>query len=97
MRFTIKARLAVAFAVILILSAASAYMGISSLGTVDEQLTAVVEGPAARSTMTLDMMNLLSVMARAEKNIILEKDEQKKGGYVSSIKEARGKFGESLR
>ena len=92
MRFTIKARLATAFAAILILSAISAWLGISSLGSVNEQVKAVVDGPATRSALTLKMAGALSMMARTEKNLILENDEQAMKGYVERLKGERAKF-----
>jgi methyl-accepting chemotaxis protein len=93
MRFTIKARLAVAFAAIIGLSALSADLGIGSLGLVNDQVKAVVEGPAARSTLTLEMARALSMMARTEKNLILETDDQARRAYVERLKAERAGFG----
>ena len=92
MRFTIKARLAAAFGAILLLSAISAYMGVSSLSSVNQQVDAIVSGPAARTAMTLKMANTLSMIARSEKNLILENDDQAMKGYVDRIKNERKKF-----
>jgi methyl-accepting chemotaxis protein len=92
MRFTIKARLAAAFAAILILSAVSAWLGISSLSSVNEQVKAVVNGPAARSVMTLEMGSKLSLMARTEKNLILENSEPAMKAYVDRLKGERAAF-----
>ncbi len=92
MRFTIKARLAAAFGAILLLSATSAYLGISSLGSVNQQVDAIVSGPAARTAMTLRMETMLASLARNEKNLILEKDDQAMKGYVENIKNGRKKF-----
>ena len=94
MRFTIKARLAAAFAAILILSAVSAYLGVSSLGSVNDEVKAIVNGPATRTVMTLHMANVLSMAARTEKNLILESDEQAMKGYVERLKGERKKFQE---
>ncbi len=96
MRFTIKARLAVAFAAVLLLSAISAYLGISSLGSVNSQVKAIVDGPAARSIMTLEMGAILSMAARTEKNLILEDDEQGKKAYVERLGKERKKFQETF-
>ena len=94
MHLTIKARLAAAFAAILLLSALSAYLGITSLGSVNDEVRAVVDGPAARSKLTLQMAGELSKMARTEKNLILENNEQAMKGYVESLKTEREKFKE---
>ena len=94
MRFTIKARLALAFGAILILSAVSAYLGVYSLSSVNEQVRAVVDGPATRSALTLKLANTLSMMARTEKNMILENEEQAMRGYIEHLKGERAKFSE---
>jgi methyl-accepting chemotaxis protein len=94
MHLTIKARLAAAFAAILLLSALSAYLGITSLGSVNDEVRAVVDGPAARSKLTLQMAGELSKMARTEKNLILENNEQAMKGYVETLKTEREKFKE---
>ncbi len=93
MRFTIKARLAFGFAAILGLSAVSAYLGVTNLGLVNDQVRAVVDGPAARQVLTLDMVNALSMMARTEKNLILEADEQGKMAYVERLRSERAAYG----
>jgi methyl-accepting chemotaxis protein len=94
MRFTIKARLAAAFAAVLILTAISAWLGISSLGSVNDQVRAVVDGPAARTKLTLQMTNVLSVMARTEKSLILETDDQSKKAEIERLKAERATFKE---
>ncbi|MEI8396477.1 MAG: methyl-accepting chemotaxis protein, partial [Rhodospirillaceae bacterium] len=81
-----------AFAVILLLSAVSAYLGISNLGSVNEQVRAVVDGPATRTKLTLQMTNALSMAARTEKNLILESDDQAMKGYVERLHKERAKF-----
>ncbi len=94
MRFTIKARLAAAFGAILILSAVSAYLGVGSLGSVNDEVRAIVNGPATRTTTTLKMANTLSLIARTEKNLILENDETAQKGYVERLKGERKNFQE---
>lgn len=46
MRVTIKAKLAAAFALVLLFLGTSAYIGVSGLQTVNGQLAALVGGPA---------------------------------------------------
>ena len=71
MRFTIKARLATAFAAILLLSAVSAYIAISGLGAVNHSFESTIDGPVKRSELALQLRYDMSLMARAEKHIIL--------------------------
>ncbi len=92
MRFTIKLRLVMAFVAILGLATVSAFQGISSLGLVNNEVRAIVDGPATRRALTLEMSNALSMMARTEKNLILETDEPSKKAYVDRLISERAKY-----
>jgi len=90
MRFTIKARLAVAFAIILILISTCAWLGISGLGQVNDRAEATVKGPATRAIVTLDIESDISSLARFEKNAILSDTDADIKRYADKIKEFRG-------
>ncbi|MEI8393936.1 MAG: hypothetical protein WCF85_04315 [Rhodospirillaceae bacterium] len=77
MRFTIKARLATAFAVVLILGAASAYLGIHNLHELNIIQDGVIDGPVTRSKLVLELDNELGNLAVMEKNALLETDSEK--------------------
>ena len=77
MRFTIKARLAAAFSAVLVLTAVSAYLGISSLGQVNDRMEGIVSGPAERMKTVLDLKADLSAAAWIEKNIIQDNDVER--------------------
>ena len=65
MRFTIKLKLGLAFAVVVLLSGATAWLGISNLSTVNESLGRLVEGPMKR----LELSQRLSIGSCAMKRI----------------------------
>jgi methyl-accepting chemotaxis protein len=96
MRFTIKARLAAAFAVVLTLFAVSAWLGIANLGTLNEQLVGTIEGPVERMRLVLDLEGDFSNLVRAEKNVLLLELPQDIAGQVERIKKTRQEIQEKL-
>jgi methyl-accepting chemotaxis protein len=77
MRATIKLKLAVTFAVIIALSATMAWLGISSLGTLNTSLDNLVNGNARRLQAAVESESNVLRIVRAEKNMLLaEKPEQ---------------------
>ena len=92
MRFTIKARLATAFAAILLLSAVSAYIAISGLGAVNHSFESTIDGPVKRSELALQLRYDMSLMARAEKNIILYGDDEKMKQEYKKLNDIRARY-----
>ncbi|NVO12450.1 MAG: MCP four helix bundle domain-containing protein [Rhodoplanes sp.] len=70
MRVTIKLKLALAFATIIVLSAVTAWLGISNLASLDTTLRRLVDGPVQRLQLSLELNNSLLTVVRAEKNLI---------------------------
>jgi methyl-accepting chemotaxis protein len=89
MRVTIKLKLTLAFAVIIVLSAISAGLGVRSLAALDAGLDDVLQGPAQRVQMADDMFVDLLQALRAEKNTILTADDasQRNAFAVEAIKQ----------
>ncbi|MFD2184586.1 HAMP domain-containing protein, partial [Rhodoplanes azumiensis] len=77
MRFTIKLKLALAFAVVIVLSGVTAWLGISNLATLDATLTRVVDVPVQRLAFSLEMNTSLVSIVRSEQNMLMAetKDE----------------------
>ena len=96
MRFTIKARLAVAFAAVLLLAAISAYLGISSLAVTNERLDATVQGPVERTKLALELQINLLDLTRNEKNLLLAQEDGRIKTFSDRIKSIRGKIFENL-
>ena len=73
MRLTIKLKLVLAFATIIVLSTLTAVLGISSLSTLNHSLENLVQGPAERLQSAEELYSNLLLVVRAEKNMILAK------------------------
>ncbi|WP_040620692.1 HAMP domain-containing protein, partial [Rhodovulum sp. PH10] len=71
MRFTIKLKLGLAFAFVIALSAATAWLGISNLGAADKAMRELVDGPAQRLENTMQRNIDVVELIRAEKNYLL--------------------------
>src|ERR1700677_2019011 len=71
MRITVKAKLGAAFATVIVLSGITAWLGISSLGSLNTTTDALLAGPVERIPLArdLDMDLLLAILA--EKNLLL--------------------------
>ncbi|WP_040622704.1 HAMP domain-containing protein, partial [Rhodovulum sp. PH10] len=70
MRITIKLKLAIAFAIVIVLSALTAWIGIANLASLDKNLTSLVDGPVTRQRLSLELSNTSLSVVRAEKNLI---------------------------
>jgi methyl-accepting chemotaxis protein len=70
-RFTIKLKLALTFAVIIALSGLTAWLGISNMATLDQTLTRVVEGPVKRLASSQQRALDLLTLVRSEKNLVM--------------------------
>jgi methyl-accepting chemotaxis protein len=96
MRFTIKAKLALAFTLILVFMGGMAAYAISSLATSKNSLDEVVDQYAKR-LQSVQQLNIISLqLVRAQKNLILAKSPEEVQRFVQAGDEARKEF-ESLR
>src|SRR5450756_1111251 len=89
MRFTIKLKLGLTFAVVILLAGATAWLGISHMAALDEQLTGLVEGPMKRleisERISLDLMR----MVRNEKNLTMLGDKDEAARFESEVVKPR--------
>jgi methyl-accepting chemotaxis protein len=81
MRFTIKLKLGLTFATIIVLSMVTAILGISSLASLDGNLESLVDGPVQRLQIAQDVFTDLLMVVRAEKNIILATSTEEMDRY----------------
>lgn len=89
MRVTIKLKLGLAFTTIILLSAATAAVGVTSLASLDSTLRALVEGPAKRLEIAEEIkVNLFNVV-RQEKNLVLSNTTEEITRYEQSLADAR--------
>jgi len=74
MRFTIKLKLALAFAAIIVLMIGATTFGIMKLGKINADQTAMIAGPAARLENAQSLSIALLQVGRAQKNMALASD-----------------------
>ncbi len=91
MRFTIKSKLATAFGVVMVLSAAAggiSYMKMSELS--DNQAVLAAEGD--RLMKISDLQNVLSATIQTEKNMIIESDDGAIAALAAKLLDQRKEF-----
>jgi len=71
MRFTIKLKLGLTFAVIILLSGLTAWLGISNMAALDQTMTQVIEVPVKRLTASQQRAIELLALVRSEKNLVM--------------------------
>ncbi len=71
MRFTIKLKLALAFATVLLLLAITASMGIINLASLNRSMDNLLSGPVQRRGLANGLDKNMLQIIRAEKDIIL--------------------------
>jgi methyl-accepting chemotaxis protein len=71
MRFTIKLKLGLTFAVVIVLSGVTAWLGISNMAALDSALSQLVEFPVKRLEMSQQRNIDLMQLVRSEKNLVV--------------------------
>ena len=90
MRFTIKLKLGLAFAAVILVSGAMALFAISNLGSLNNAITQIVDGPSANLKESNDLANAVLMAIRAEKNVIMNSDPNQIQSYVDDVISERG-------
>ncbi|MDR3493631.1 MAG: methyl-accepting chemotaxis protein, partial [Ancalomicrobiaceae bacterium] len=85
MRFTIKLKLALAFAVIILMVAGMATLAISNLASLNTAVGNMVTGPITDINNIRALANAYSDAVRAEKNAVLSNDAAEIAGYVKRV------------
>ncbi len=92
MRLTIRLKLAATFAIIIMLSAAIAFLGISSLSSLNSAMRALVAGPVEKMQLSEEMFIDMLQAVRAQKNIILASTPDQIALYDKNDQDARQDF-----
>jgi methyl-accepting chemotaxis protein len=71
MRISVKLKLGLTFGTVIVLSAITAWLGISNLASLDDTMESLLAGPVARIDIAQDLNGILLSAIRAEKNLIL--------------------------
>jgi methyl-accepting chemotaxis protein len=87
MRFTIKLKLAMAFTLMIALSAAMSVLSIANLSSLNSAITDIVQGPASNLRNSSDLSDAVLKAIRGEKNAILNTDPKLIEGFVSQVRE----------
>ncbi len=96
MRFTIKSKLAAAFACTVLLALGMAILAIVNLSSLNSAITRMVNGPVAELNTVAQFNTALAMLERSEKNIILASDPAAIKKYDGEITDRRQKI-QSLR
>lgn len=96
MRFTIKLKLAIAFGFVIILLLGTAGYGIISLGTLNQTVADVLQGPAARLKLA-QQINIYQLQAiRQQKNLLAATTEKESADARTKGDQNRKLFDETL-
>jgi methyl-accepting chemotaxis protein len=85
MRITVKAKLALAFSLVILLSAVTAVLGISNLGSLNATLDNMVQGPMQRALLSQELSEQLLSIVRAEKNINLADGKEQVASFEAEL------------
>ncbi len=96
MRFTIKLKLALAFALIILLSAGMAGMAITQLSSLNAAVTDIVQGPAANLRNSSDLSDAILNAIANEKSAALNEDAARISTYVDAARTDRAKIGQII-
>jgi methyl-accepting chemotaxis protein len=92
MRVTIKLKLAITFTIIILLAGSMAWLGVSSLASLNSGMRAMLDGPVQRALIEYELQTDALQVMRAEKNIMLYEGAEQIAAFESSLLEARGRF-----
>jgi methyl-accepting chemotaxis protein len=89
MRFTIKLKLALTFAFIILMAGGMATLAIVNLSSLNNAVSTIISGPAKDLASIRELTDTVNVIARAEKNMILSTEAAEIAKQRKRIEEAR--------
>ncbi len=92
MRFTIKLKLGLAFALVIALLVASSVLSIASIGKMNDSIGAMLSGPVTRLNNAQILRTTFVQIMRAEKNMVLADDAASEKKYDGDIDGYRKHF-----
>src|SRR5580658_1491233 len=92
MRVTMKLKIGLAFAAIIVLSAITAWFGIVNLASVNDSLHQVVQGPAQRVILSQELSEQLLAIVRAEKNLTMSETKEQTDSFQAELGRLRPDF-----
>ncbi|MDB5526341.1 MAG: hypothetical protein JWM58_4104 [Rhizobium sp.] len=97
MRMTIKAKLAGAFGLLIVLMLATAGYGLYSLGTLNQAISDVISGPAVRLENAQNLGNYQLRIARAQMNLATANNAADVAKYIASSDNNQQKFNDTVK
>ncbi|WP_436004460.1 MCP four helix bundle domain-containing protein, partial [Rhizobium sp. LjRoot30] len=91
MRFTIKLKLALSFAMLIIMAGAMAVLAIFNLSSLNNAITEMVTGPAANLQRSSDLSDAVLKAIGDEKNMILNSNPAQMAAYMKEVKNQQAK------
>ena len=92
MRLTIKLKLGLAFAAVIVMSAGMSVLAISSLSSLNATMEDVLHGPVQRAQWEEQLHWMLLAIVRAEKNLVLAESPQQVEAYSQELQQQRDAF-----
>ena len=92
MRLTIKAKLAITFTVIVVLSAVSTLLSITGLSELNDSIHSLIDNSAQREKLTIELQRTVYLIQREEKNFLLTSDEAELARFDKLLVERRADF-----
>jgi len=89
MRFTIKAKLAVAFSLVILLAIALGVLAVRDMGEINAAINQLIDGPAERVKLGTELETHFANLAKAEKNLMLADSDQLMDRYDGEILKTR--------
>ncbi len=96
MRFTIKLKLALTFAVIILLAGGMAWVGVNGLGSLNTSLDNLIKGPVTRVELGGELEKAMLRTIRAEKNLVLADTPEQVRTYDGNLSRERAGFTSQL-
>jgi methyl-accepting chemotaxis protein len=85
MRITVKLKLGLAFAAVVLLSMLTAALGINALSSLDTSMDRLLQGPVERAQLSDALAADMLRMVRAEKNLLLSEGKDQTSQFASEI------------
>jgi methyl-accepting chemotaxis protein len=92
MRVTVKLKLGLAFATVIVLSGMTAWLGIANLASLNTRLDSVLQGPAQRMVESLRLSEELVEVVRAERDLMLSATREQADGFEAELMRLRQDF-----
>ena len=89
MRFPIKLKLGLTFAVVIVLSSTTAWLGISNMGALDATMVRVLDGPVKRLEKSMQLDIEMLRMVRNEKNLTMQANKDDLARFDTEVTKPR--------